>query len=79
MGQTVKNLLSFFITLFALPVSIFLALITFVAVSGIFTDFDWSFVVVTALCFIFFAVSYSTLVQPQQIWPELTNHLETWQ
>ena len=25
------------------------------------------------LCFIFFAVSYFTLVQPQQIWPELTK------
>ena len=54
-NKKVKKLLSFFIALFALPVSIFLALITFVAVSGIFTDFDWSFVAVTALCLIFFA------------------------
>ncbi len=52
-NKTVQRLLSLFITLFAVPVSLFLTLITFVAVSGIFTDFDWSFVFVTALCLIF--------------------------
>ena len=52
-NKNVKKFLSLFITLFAVPVSLFLALITFVAVSGIFTDFDWSFVFATVLCLIF--------------------------
>ena len=52
-NKNVQKFLALFITLFAVPVSLFLALITFVAVSGIFTDFDWSFVFATVLCVIF--------------------------
>lgn len=54
-NKIVKNFLSLFITLFALPVGLLLAAVMLVSVYGIFTDFDWSFVVATVLCIIFSA------------------------